>query len=67
MQRLKRIEGQVRGLQQMVEQDRYCGDELQQAGAVVAAMQEVALLLATQHLAAGVEHAVQSGSVDGVH
>ena len=60
LQRLRRIEGQVRGLQQMLEQDRYCVDELQQANAVVAAMREVALLISGQHLAAGVECAKQS-------
>ena len=55
--RLRRLEGQVRGLQQMVEQDRYCLDEIQQANAVVAAMREVALMIATQHLAVGIERA----------
>ena len=51
--RLRRLEGQVRGLQQMVEQDRYCLDEIQQANA----MREVALMIATQHLAVGIERA----------
>ena len=60
LQRLRRIEGQVRGLQQMLEQDRYCLDEIQQANAISAAMREVALLISSQHLAAGVEHAVDS-------
>ncbi len=60
LKRLRRIEGQVRGLQQMLEQDRYCGDELQQAHAVIAAMREVALLIAGQHLAAGVDCAARS-------
>lgn len=58
--RLRRIEGQVRGLQQMLEQDRYCPEELQQANAVVAAMREVALVIAGQHLMAGIEHAQRS-------
>jgi len=60
LRRLRRIEGQVRGLQQMLEQDRYCGDELQQINAVVAAMREVTLLIAGQHMTAGVECAGQS-------
>ena len=60
LQRLRRIEGQVRGLQQMLEQDRYCLDELQQTNAIVAAMREVALLISSQHLVAGVEHALNS-------
>ena len=57
LHRLRRLEGQVRGLQQMVEQDRYCLDEIQQANAVVAAMREVALMIAAQHLAVGIERA----------
>jgi DNA-binding FrmR family transcriptional regulator len=62
LNRLRRIEGQVRGLQQMVEQDRYCGDELQQANAVLAALREVVVLITTQHLMAGAEHMAQSSS-----
>ena len=65
LQRLRRIEGQVRGLQQMLEQDRYCLDEIQQANAINAAMREVVLLISSQHLAAGVEHARQNpGTTD---
>jgi len=45
LHRLRRIEGQVRGLQQMIEQDRYCLDEIQQANAVCAAMREVIVLI----------------------
>lgn len=58
--RLARIEGQVRGIRQMIEDDRYCGDELQQATAAMSAMREVALLIISQHLAAGVQYAVSS-------
>ncbi len=61
LQRLRRIEGQVRGLQQMLEQDRYCVDEIQQANAISAAIREVALLISSQHLAAGVDYAAGSG------
>lgn len=57
--RLARIEGQVRGLRQMVENDRYCGEELQQAAAVSAALREVALLVLQDHLHAGIEHAAK--------
>ena len=64
LQRLRRIEGQVRGLQQMVEEDRYCLDEVQQANAVTSAMREVALLIIQDHLTAAVEHAVASGDGD---
>ena len=66
LQRLRRIEGQVRGLQQMLEQDRYCPEELQQANAVIAAMREVALLISGQHLAAGVECAARSADPEAV-
>jgi len=43
--RLKRIEGQVRGLQKMVDDDRYCIDVLTQVNAARAALEKVALLL----------------------
>lgn len=50
LKRLARIEGQVRGLQRMVEQDRYCIDVLTQVAAVNRALQSVALGLLDQHL-----------------
>lgn len=55
LNRLSRIEGQVRGLRQMVEEDRYSGDEIQQATAITAAIREVALLLIAQHLDIGID------------
>jgi CsoR family transcriptional regulator, copper-sensing transcriptional repressor len=61
LQRLNRVEGQVRGLRQMIENDRYCGDEVQQASAITAAVREVALLMISQHLEAGVGFAAQNG------
>ncbi len=64
MQRLRRIEGQVRGLIQMIEADRYCLDEVQQANAITAAVREVALLILTSHLDAGVDYAVRSGQAE---
>ena len=48
--RLRRIEGQVRGLQGMVEDDRWCPDILQQVAAVQAALDKVALGLADGHV-----------------
>jgi CsoR family transcriptional regulator, copper-sensing transcriptional repressor len=57
--RLAKIEGQVRGIRQMIEEDRHCLDELTLANAVTSAMREVALLIASQHLQAGIRHAVQ--------
>ena len=48
--RLRRIEGQVRGLQRMVEEDKYCIDILTQVSAVTRALQSVALGLMEDHL-----------------
>ena len=55
--RLSKIEGQVRGIRQMIEDNRHCSDELILANAVTAAMREVAILIAGQHLDAGMQHA----------
>ena len=57
---LKKIEGQVRGIQKMIDEGRYCLDEIQQANAIVAAMREVELLIISDHLEAGMEFAVES-------
>ena len=62
--RLKKIEGQVRGVRQMVEDSRYCLDEVQQANAIVAAMRQVELLIIEDHLNAGMDFAVKSQDVD---
>ncbi|MHB8283462.1 MAG: metal-sensitive transcriptional regulator [Caulobacteraceae bacterium] len=59
VQRLRRIEGQVRGLQQMIEQDRYCLEEVQQINAILAATKEVSIMLVSQHMAAGLERAIR--------
>jgi DNA-binding FrmR family transcriptional regulator len=61
LKRLRRIEGQVRGIQRMVEDDRYCIDVLGQVSAATAALQSVALLLLDEHLAHCVTNAVQAG------
>ena len=50
LKRLRRIEGQTRGLQRMVEDDRWCPDILQQIAAVTAALNKVALGLAEGHV-----------------
>ncbi|GAC1321333.1 MAG: metal-sensitive transcriptional regulator [Thermoleophilaceae bacterium] len=60
LKRLRRIEGQVRGIQKMVEEDRYCIDVLQQASAVTAAIDKVALGLLNEH----VHHCMAAGSSD---
>jgi CsoR family transcriptional regulator, copper-sensing transcriptional repressor len=59
--RLRRVEGQVRGLQKMVEEDRYCIDVLTQVGAVKAALDGVALLLLADHTEHCVTEAIRAG------
>jgi DNA-binding FrmR family transcriptional regulator len=59
--RLRRIEGQVRGLQQMVADDRYCIDVLTQISATTKALQAVALELLEDHLGHCVRDAVTAG------
>src|SRR3954452_9823191 len=59
-QRLNRIEGQVGGLRKMIENDRYSGDEIQQASAIISAVREVALMLIEQHLEKGASVAAGS-------
>ena len=62
--RLRRIEGQVRGLQRMVEEDRYCIDVLEQVAAATRALQSVALALLDDHMAHCVAEAVTAGGED---
>ena len=59
--RLGRIEGQVRGLQKMVEEDRYCIDIVTQISAVRAALRRVEEEVLRDHVAHCVEHAIASG------
>lgn len=59
--RLNRIEGQVRGLSRMVEEDRYCIDIITQIGAVRAALARVEEELLRDHVGHCVEHAIASG------
>lgn len=59
--RLRRIEGQVRGLQRMVDEDTYCIDVLTQISAATSALQSVALQLLDDHLHHCVRHAVEDG------
>ena len=59
--RLRRIEGQVRGIQKMVEDDRYCIDVLTQVNATKAALESVALQLLADHTEHCVTEAIQSG------
>ena len=59
--RLRRIEGQIRGLQRMVEDDKYCIDILTQVAAATRALQSVALGLLEEHLSHCVVDAVAEG------
>jgi DNA-binding FrmR family transcriptional regulator len=61
LDRLKKIEGQVRGLQRMVEEDTYCIDVLTQISAATRALQAVAVGLLEDHLAHCVVEAARSG------
>ena len=61
LKRLRRIEGQVRGLQRMVEEEQYCIDVLTQISAATKALQSVALGLLDEHLGHCVADAVQHG------
>ncbi|MBN9604166.1 MAG: metal-sensitive transcriptional regulator [Afipia felis] len=59
--RLKRIEGQVRGLSDMIEADRYCIDVVTQIAAARAALRRVEEEILRDHVAHCVEHAIRSG------
>ena len=61
LKRLRRIEGQVRGLQRMVAEDKYCIDILTQVSAVTKALQSVSLGLLDDHLA----HCVAEAAAEG--
>jgi len=59
--RLRRIEGQVRGIEKMVDEDRYCIDVLTQVNAVRAALESVALQLLSDHTEHCVTEAIKGG------
>ena len=61
LRRLRRIEGQVRGLQRMIDEDKYCIDILTQVAAATKALQSVALGLLDEHLSHCVAQAVAEG------
>lgn len=62
--RLKRIEGQVRGITQMIADDRYCIDILHQLQAVKAALAKVESRILKDHAACCVSEAIASGNAD---
>lgn len=64
LNRLRRIEGQVRGIQRMVAEDRYCVDILQQMAAITAGLQEVSLIVLQSHIEGCVSEAIRSGEED---
>jgi CsoR family transcriptional regulator, copper-sensing transcriptional repressor len=64
LKRLGRIEGQVRGLARMVDEDRYCIDVVTQLSAVRAALRRVEEEVLRDHVAHCVEHAISSGDAD---
>ncbi len=61
LKRLRRVEGQIRGLQRMVEEDKYCIDVLTQVSAATSALESFALTMLDEHLRSCVSYAVQEG------
>lgn len=64
LKRLNRIEGQVRGIARMVEEDRYCIDVVTQIAAVRAALRKAEEEVLRDHVAHCVEHAIRSGNAE---
>ena len=64
LKRLRRIEGQARGLQRMVEEEQYCIDILTQIAAMTKALQSVGLALLDEHMAHCVVNAVREGGAE---
>jgi DNA-binding FrmR family transcriptional regulator len=60
LKRLRRIEGQVKGIQKMIDEDKYCGDILTQVAAVRAAMNKVGSLMLEKHSMTCIENVVSS-------
>ena len=64
LKRLKRVEGQVRGIAKMIEEDRYCVDVLTQVAAVRSALDAMALQMLRDHTHGCVQGAIRSGRGD---
>jgi CsoR family transcriptional regulator, copper-sensing transcriptional repressor len=64
LRRLRRVEGQIRGLQRMVESDTYCIDVLTQVSAATRALESFALGLLEEHLSHCVTQAIEAGGAD---
>jgi CsoR family transcriptional regulator, copper-sensing transcriptional repressor len=67
LHRLRRIEGQVRGLQRMVEEDRYCADIIMQVASVQEALRSVGRSLMRNHLHHCAAHALSHGTAQESH
>ncbi len=65
LRRLRKIEGQVRGLQKMIEADAWCPDVVTQVGSVTRALQEVSIGLLNDHLRHCVTAAAANSAADG--
>ncbi|MGH9223296.1 MAG: metal-sensitive transcriptional regulator [Acidimicrobiales bacterium] len=65
LKRLRRIEGQVRGLQRMIDEDAYCVDVLTQVSSVTSALRGVAIGLLSEHVGHCVRSAAASSSGEG--
>ncbi|RTL62958.1 MAG: metal-sensitive transcriptional regulator [Pseudonocardiaceae bacterium] len=65
LRRLRRVEGQVRGLQRMVAEDTYCIDVLTQVSAATRALQSFALELLTEHMSGCLVDAARTGDEEG--
>ena len=65
LRRLRRIEGQVRGISRMIEEDTYCIDVLTQISAATSALRAVSLGLLEEHMNHCVLHAAQSSDAEG--
>ena len=65
LRRMKKIEGQAKGIQQMLEQDRYCIDIVQQLTALSAAADEVSFLILESHIEGCVTDAIREQQGDG--
>ncbi|NLM70251.1 MAG: metal-sensitive transcriptional regulator [Firmicutes bacterium] len=66
IQRLKRIEGQIRGIQRMIEDDKYCIDVLTQVAAARAALDRVGMIIFEEHSHSCLLKAIEEGQVDAL-
>ena len=67
VKRLKRIEGQVKGIQNMVEEERYCVDILVQISAIRSAINKVGSIILENHIKGCVTNSIKSGDIDSEH